>query len=596
MFLGNSSVRKVFGTALKEHLRITGKRIAYPLEICLTALSNYGMLEEGLFRVAGSSAKVKRLKLSIDSGCFSVLIPEYRDPHVLASLLKLYLRELPEPLLTYYLQKEWINAMQYQGTHRLETVKNIIEKLPQENKDNLTYLIQFLSKLSQHPENKMSASNIAIVLSPNLLWCKVEEESTNMGNCVLINMLIELFIKEADTLFPGDVSEYVNLSKLFHDEEVLKYNKINNDLKPESPKPNTRKKKSAPIPPNSLTKIGQDVLVKNYDISKFNKNMDNLMVNSSVDEDYLIKENSNENIAKDVTNTYEKPQSNYLEFVTHQSHIHEQDSQIHNLDRKEIAMNIQSSVKVHPVRTHLDHSQDAKRNIDSLSDSNNVSEIFIQDKPLSDNSKSLTITVSSHKIADNVENQLRQKNLVNRPKPEVPARPLSLTKKSSDSPSDPVFKKTHCSLYNVADRMQPSIINIRRESEIPLTKHDVQSVENTKMATVTDGNKSEIKSDTQPFCTVTTIKINRNRNESTNAFKTFTDNQNKTKSNEQLNCTENQYITNCDRRSSHMRAKSDGSIMDFEGENKESSYMQISPVSPRNLSKPTQPPPPPPAI
>lgn len=82
--IGNSPVRRVFGTSLREHLRVTGKRIAYPLEICISSLSQYGILEEGLFRVAGSSAKVKRLKLSIDSGCFSVLIPEYRDAHVLA--------------------------------------------------------------------------------------------------------------------------------------------------------------------------------------------------------------------------------------------------------------------------------------------------------------------------------------------------------------------------------------------------------------------------------------------------------------------------------------------------------------------------------
>nr|CAI5834456.1 unnamed protein product [Callosobruchus analis] len=90
--IGNSAVRKVFGTSLKEHLRITGKRLAYPLEICITALSEYGLSEEGLFRVAASTTKVKRLKSSIDSGCFVALIPEYRDAHVLASLLKLYLR------------------------------------------------------------------------------------------------------------------------------------------------------------------------------------------------------------------------------------------------------------------------------------------------------------------------------------------------------------------------------------------------------------------------------------------------------------------------------------------------------------------------
>lgn len=71
-------MKKVFGVSLQEHLRVTGKKLAYPLEICITTLSEFGLSEEGLFRIAGGLSKVKRLKAAIDSGCFSCLIPEYR--------------------------------------------------------------------------------------------------------------------------------------------------------------------------------------------------------------------------------------------------------------------------------------------------------------------------------------------------------------------------------------------------------------------------------------------------------------------------------------------------------------------------------------
>lgn len=53
LFSGDSSVKAVFGINLEEHLRVTGRRIAYPLELCVCALTELGMSEEGLFRVAG---------------------------------------------------------------------------------------------------------------------------------------------------------------------------------------------------------------------------------------------------------------------------------------------------------------------------------------------------------------------------------------------------------------------------------------------------------------------------------------------------------------------------------------------------------------
>lgn len=68
--------------------------------------------EEGLFRIPGSTSKVKKLKSALDAGIIS--IDEFsRDPHTVCTLLKLYLRDLPEPLLTFALYNEWIEAAKY---------------------------------------------------------------------------------------------------------------------------------------------------------------------------------------------------------------------------------------------------------------------------------------------------------------------------------------------------------------------------------------------------------------------------------------------------------------------------------------------------
>lgn len=49
----NSTMKPVFRLPLEEHLKVTNRKIAYPLELCVCALLELGMEEEGLFRIAG---------------------------------------------------------------------------------------------------------------------------------------------------------------------------------------------------------------------------------------------------------------------------------------------------------------------------------------------------------------------------------------------------------------------------------------------------------------------------------------------------------------------------------------------------------------
>jgi hypothetical protein len=52
-FIGDSPLKPVYGYPLEEHLRITQRKVAFPIELCVCALLELGMEEEGLFRVAG---------------------------------------------------------------------------------------------------------------------------------------------------------------------------------------------------------------------------------------------------------------------------------------------------------------------------------------------------------------------------------------------------------------------------------------------------------------------------------------------------------------------------------------------------------------
>ncbi|XP_067914134.1 rho GTPase-activating protein 44 isoform X9 [Heterodontus francisci] len=197
-----------FGKPLEEHLAISGREIAFPIEACVTMLLECGMQEEGLFRVAASASKLKKLKASLDCGVLDV--QEYSvDPHAVAGALKSYLRELPEPLMTFELYDEWIQASNIQDQDkRLQALWNACEKLPKANYNNFRYLIKFLAKLTEYQDaNKMTPGNMAIVLGPNLLWTANEGSMTEMMTTVSIQIvgIIEPIIQHADWFFPGDI-------------------------------------------------------------------------------------------------------------------------------------------------------------------------------------------------------------------------------------------------------------------------------------------------------------------------------------------------------------------------------------------------------
>uniref|UniRef100_A0A671LN27 Rho-GAP domain-containing protein n=1 Tax=Sinocyclocheilus anshuiensis TaxID=1608454 RepID=A0A671LN27_9TELE len=104
-------------SALRKLQRIEFSLASSDLSICLlfsyshilTFLNVLCDVQQGLFRVAPSASKLKKLKASLDCGVLD--FQEYSaDPHAIAGALKSYLRELPEPLLTFDLYDDWIQA------------------------------------------------------------------------------------------------------------------------------------------------------------------------------------------------------------------------------------------------------------------------------------------------------------------------------------------------------------------------------------------------------------------------------------------------------------------------------------------------------
>ncbi|XP_067285570.1 rho GTPase-activating protein 44 isoform X2 [Pseudorasbora parva] len=220
-----------YGKPLEDHLSLSGREIAFPIEACVTVLMDCGLQEEGLFRVAPSASKLKKLKASLDCGVLD--FQEYSaDPHAIAGALKSYLRELPEPLLTFDLYEEWIQASNIADQDmRLQALLSTCERLPTANSNNFKYLIKFLAKLNEYQDyNKMSPGNIAIVLGPNLLWARADGNITEMMTTVSLQIvgIIEPIIQHADWFFPGEIEFNVtgNYGSPVHTNHNANYNSM----------------------------------------------------------------------------------------------------------------------------------------------------------------------------------------------------------------------------------------------------------------------------------------------------------------------------------------------------------------------------------
>uniref|UniRef100_A0A2K6DEU6 SH3 domain binding protein 1 n=1 Tax=Macaca nemestrina TaxID=9545 RepID=A0A2K6DEU6_MACNE len=210
---------RVYGVSLATHLHELGREIALPIEACVMMLLSEGMKEEGLFRLAAGASVLKRLKQTMASDPHS--LEEFcSDPHAVAGALKSYLRELPEPLMTFDLYDDWMRAASLKEPGaRLQALQEVCSRLPPENLSNLRYLMKFLARLAEEQEvNKMTPSNIAIVLGPNLLWPPEKEgdqaqlDAASVSSIQVVGV-VEALIQSADTLFPGDIN--FNVSGLF---------------------------------------------------------------------------------------------------------------------------------------------------------------------------------------------------------------------------------------------------------------------------------------------------------------------------------------------------------------------------------------------
>lgn len=155
-----------------------------------------GAQTEGIFRVPGDIDEVNALKIRCDQWIPPTDCP---DPHVPASLLKLWYRELYEPLIPAAHYDDCI--LNYDSS---EAAVAVVNRLPEINRLVLSYLIRFLQVFAA-PENaavtKMDVNNLAMVMAPNCLRCESEDPKVIFENTRKEMGFIRTLIQNLDTSF-----------------------------------------------------------------------------------------------------------------------------------------------------------------------------------------------------------------------------------------------------------------------------------------------------------------------------------------------------------------------------------------------------------
>ncbi|XP_014349422.1 protein FAM13A-like [Latimeria chalumnae] len=166
------SYRKVFGVSLPDLQQqgLVKEGVPAVLWHMVEYLKETGLKQEGLFRVNGSVKVVEQLRLKLESGEEAELIKD-GDVCSVASLLKLFLRELPDGVITSALHPKFMQLYQVHDSNEdvEKGIKGLLVQLPRAHYCLLKYLCCFLTQVAEHCEaNRMTIMNLATVFGPNV--------------------------------------------------------------------------------------------------------------------------------------------------------------------------------------------------------------------------------------------------------------------------------------------------------------------------------------------------------------------------------------------------------------------------------------------
>lgn len=204
----------VFGQRLDETIAYEQKfgphLVPILVEKCAEFIREHGLNEEGIFRLPGQDNLVKQLRDAFDAG-ERPSFDRDTDVHTVASLLKLYLRDLPEPVVPWSQYEGFLLCGQLMNADEAKAQQEMMKQLsilPRENYNLLSYICRFLHEIQLNcAVNKMSVDNLATVIGVNLIRSKVEDPAVIMRGTPQIQRVMTMMIRDHEVLFPKSKDE-----------------------------------------------------------------------------------------------------------------------------------------------------------------------------------------------------------------------------------------------------------------------------------------------------------------------------------------------------------------------------------------------------
>uniref|UniRef100_H3CAJ7 Rho GTPase-activating protein 15 n=1 Tax=Tetraodon nigroviridis TaxID=99883 RepID=H3CAJ7_TETNG len=197
---------RVFGCCLQSLCRREGGAVPRFVHLCLDAVEKRGLQVDGIYRVSGNLATIQKLRFLVDEEEHVDLDhSQWEDVHVVTGALKMFFRELPEPLVPFRFFPLFVEAIKIKDSKcKLQTVKKLVQELPEPNQETMKVLFSHLLRVLKFSRrNLMSTQSFGIVFGPTLMW--PELDGGNMAvNLVYQSQVVEFLLSESPRIFSLD--------------------------------------------------------------------------------------------------------------------------------------------------------------------------------------------------------------------------------------------------------------------------------------------------------------------------------------------------------------------------------------------------------
>ncbi|KAJ8409562.1 hypothetical protein AAFF_G00229630 [Aldrovandia affinis] len=224
----------LFGIDFTQAIKNSPDGIPFIIKKCTSEIENRALNIKGIYRVNGAKSRVEKLCQAFENGKDLVELSELY-PHDISNVLKLYLRQLPEPLILFRHYNDFIGlAKESQGAIVDEVdaarkspaseqpplsvelnrvvfkIRDLLRQLPPTHYRTLMFLVEHLYRVTEKAdENKMTASNLGIIFGPTLIKPRQTDAEVSLSSLVdypYQALIVELLIRHYHKIFDAPLS------------------------------------------------------------------------------------------------------------------------------------------------------------------------------------------------------------------------------------------------------------------------------------------------------------------------------------------------------------------------------------------------------